>query len=65
MSKRYKISVQHKSEHELDNEWYPLSETDEAEAAIYEYLKFSETYGRPVKIEDAKFRIKKGNNNAV
>lgn len=64
MSKRYKISVQHKSDLTLDNLWYPLSETDDAKAAIYEYLKFQESYGRPVKIEDAKFRIRKGNNQS-
>lgn len=37
---RYTVSVQHKSENELDFEWYPLSTTDDAAVAVHEYLKF-------------------------
>lgn len=59
---RYKIFVQHTSDRNLDGKWHLLAETDDAEAAIYEYLKFTESYGRPVKIEDAKFRTIRGNN---
>ncbi len=60
---RYKISVQHTSDHELDGKWHLLSETDDAAFAIYEYLKFQESYGRPVRILDTKFRRRKGNNH--
>lgn len=59
---RYTVSVQHKSDNDLDGEWYELSKTDDAAAAIYEYHKFQEFYGRPVRIVDSTYRFKKGNN---
>lgn len=62
---RYTVSVLHTSEHNLDNVWHELGKYDDAAMALYEYLKFQQFYGRPCRIEDAQFRVKKGNNHAV
>ena len=62
---RYTIEVQHYSDTNLDGLWYPLSQTNDAAGAISEYLKFTESYSRLVRIRDAKWVMPKGNNHAL